>query len=262
MEPKKPLCQPVVVIGIGEIGGELARGFLKLGHPVYPVVRGMNPSEVAQLLPEPELVAVTVAEEDLPQVLERLPERWRDRVVLVQNELTPELWRRLGLKNPTVAVIWFEKKPGAPLVDILDSPVYGPKAELVVAALKAIGVRTRRLESEEALIFELAKKSLYLLTLNCASLVVDGTAAEVWYEHPSFSQAVAEEVLALLERRFGRPLPREALIAGMEAGIDDCPGRRARGRRAKARLERLLLEAREAGLPVPTLEGIWRRLER
>ncbi len=30
---------PVVLIGVGEMGGVFARGLLRLGHPVYPVPR-------------------------------------------------------------------------------------------------------------------------------------------------------------------------------------------------------------------------------
>jgi len=33
---------PVIIIGVGEIGGVLAKGFLRAGHPVYPVTRDMN----------------------------------------------------------------------------------------------------------------------------------------------------------------------------------------------------------------------------
>ena len=32
--------QSVVVIGMGEMGGVFARGFLKSGHPVIPINRG------------------------------------------------------------------------------------------------------------------------------------------------------------------------------------------------------------------------------
>ena len=33
---------PVVVVGIGEMGSVFARGFLRLGHPAYPVTRVMK----------------------------------------------------------------------------------------------------------------------------------------------------------------------------------------------------------------------------
>ncbi|BCX89970.1 hypothetical protein MIN45_P2344 [Methylomarinovum tepidoasis] len=246
----------VVIIGLGELGGEFAKGFLRLGHPVVPVLRGMDPGEVAESVPEPELVLVTVAESDLHPVLAQIPLRWRDRLVLVQNELTPADWQRHGLENVTVAVVWFEKKPGQALTDILFTPVYGPKADQVIGALGRLGVKTRLLESEDELIFELARKSLYILTLNIASLAVDTTVGELWHRHRDLVRRVAGDVLTVLERRFGRPLPREALIEAMAEGIADCPDRRARGRRAGERLARVLAEARQAGIDVPVLASI------
>jgi hypothetical protein len=36
----------IVIIGMGELGELFARGFLKLGHPVYPVLRNMQLSDV------------------------------------------------------------------------------------------------------------------------------------------------------------------------------------------------------------------------
>ena len=37
----------VVLIGVGEVGGVFARGFLKLGHSVYPVTRDVDLSTIA-----------------------------------------------------------------------------------------------------------------------------------------------------------------------------------------------------------------------
>ena len=31
--------EPIVLVGIGEMGGVFARAFLRAGHPVYPVNR-------------------------------------------------------------------------------------------------------------------------------------------------------------------------------------------------------------------------------
>jgi len=31
--------KPIIIIGVGEMGGVFARAFLKEGHPVYPVSR-------------------------------------------------------------------------------------------------------------------------------------------------------------------------------------------------------------------------------
>ncbi|GAB6067615.1 hypothetical protein JCM13664_09330 [Methylothermus subterraneus] len=251
---------PVVVIGLGELGGVFALGFLRAGYPVYPVLRGMDLAAVGRDYPEPALVLVAVGEDDFHPVLAGLPPVWRDRLGLIQNELMPRDWRQHGLESVSVAVVWFEKRPGQPLVNILDTPVYGPKAALLAEALTKLGVPTRILPDEEALVFELAKKSLYILTVNLAGLITGGTVGELWHRHAAFAREVAEEVLTVLEWRAGRPLPKEALIAGVAAGIEDCPNRACLGRRARARLARVLEEARQAGIALPCLTGIWQRL--
>ncbi len=102
---------PVVVVGIGEMGSVFARGFLRLGHPVYPVVRGIEMTEVENRVAEPELAVIAVAEKDIQLVLQAVPESWRDRLVLLQNELLPNDWLMHDL-DPTVISVWFEKKKG------------------------------------------------------------------------------------------------------------------------------------------------------
>lgn len=250
---------PVVVIGLGELGGVFALGFLRAGYPVYPVLRGMDLVEASLNYPEPALVLICVGEDDFHPVLAALPPLWRDKAGLIQNELMPRDWQQHGLENVSVAVVWFEKRRNQPLVHILDTPVYGPKSALLAESLARLDVPTRILPDEEALIFELAKKALYILTVNIAGLAVDGTVGELWHHHQALARKVAEEVLTVLEWRAGRPLPREALISGMAAGIEDCPGRLCLGRRAKARLARVLKGARQAGMELPCLTGIWQK---
>ena len=62
MASKRPegMKQPVVLIGVGEMGGVFARGLLRLGHPVYPVTRDTDISALASQLPEPAMVLVAV----------------------------------------------------------------------------------------------------------------------------------------------------------------------------------------------------------
>nr|WP_305908843.1 hypothetical protein [Methylomarinum sp. Ch1-1]MDP4521704.1 hypothetical protein [Methylomarinum sp. Ch1-1] len=64
---------------------------------------------MANQLPSPGLVLITVQENELDGVLAKLPESWRDKVGLVQNELLPRHWQRHAISDPTVAVVWFEK---------------------------------------------------------------------------------------------------------------------------------------------------------
>jgi len=52
--------KPIVVIGIGELGGVFARGFPRLGYPVCPVTRIPSMTTGAAELSAPELVLLVV----------------------------------------------------------------------------------------------------------------------------------------------------------------------------------------------------------
>ncbi|MCX8049653.1 MAG: hypothetical protein N3A55_08345 [Methylohalobius sp.] len=255
-----PIKPPVVLIGLGELGGVFALGFLRAGYPVYPVLRGIDLIQASLSYPPPALALVCVGEDDFHPVLAAMPPLWRDKIGLIQNELMPRDWKKHGLESVSVAVVWFEKRAGQPLVHILDTPVYGSQAPLLAEALVKLGVPIRILPDEQALIFELAKKALYILTVNIAGLLTGGTVGELWQQHQTLARQVAEEVLTILEWRAGQPLPREDLISGMIAGIADCPDRSCLGRRAKSRLARVVEEARRAGIALPCLTGLWQHV--
>lgn len=251
---------PIVLIGIGELGGEFARGFLRCGHPVYPITRQMAIPDAAELIPTPELVLITVQESELDGILKDLPESWRDRVGLLQNELLPRHWQRHGIENPTVSVVWFEKKPGMALTNILYTPVYGPRADVLMQALEAIDIPTRLLKDEDQLLFELLRKSLYIMTVNICGLSCGGTVGELWARYRELVREVTLESVAILEWLSGRKLPAEKLVAGMIEGFEDCPDRNCLGRSARFRLERALQYAGQAGLKTPGLDEIYRQV--
>ena len=54
----------IVIIGMGELGGVFARGFLRCGHPVYPITRQMDMQQESLTIPEPALVLVCVQESE------------------------------------------------------------------------------------------------------------------------------------------------------------------------------------------------------
>ena len=247
---------PVVLIGVGEMGGVFARGLLRLGHPVFPVTRATPMQDVAAAVPRPELVLVAVAEADLQSVLRDLPETWRDRAGLLQNELLPGDWPMLA--DPTVISAWFEKKAGQDAKVIIPSPVFGPRAELIADALSVVDIAARLLASPEQLLFELVVKNLYILTTNIAGLRVGGTVAELWDRHQDFAGAVAEDVIVLQEALTGRTFDRHALIEAMLEAFRGDPEHKCMGRSAPARLARALAHAKAHGLHLPVLEEIGR----
>jgi len=248
--------KPVVVIGMGEIGSVFARSFLKLGYPVVPVTREMDIALVAADVAEPELVIVAVGEKDLHATLAVLPDAWRDKIVLLQNELLPRDWQQYNLANPTIISVWFEKKKGMDAKVVMPSPVFGWYAELIRQALARLDIPVAVVENEAALLFELALKNLYILTTNIAGLECGGNVRELWLNHNDLACEVAGDVLDIQEYLTGEKLNRTALIEGMLRAFDGDPNHGCMGRSAPARLARAISIAGDAALDVPTLRRI------
>ncbi len=249
---------PIVVIGTGEMSGVFTRGFLKQGYPVFPVNRNTDMDKVAKALTPPALVLVTVGENDLHPALEKIPEAWRDCLVLLQNELLPRDWEAHGLQHPTVVSIWFEKKKGQDYRVVAPSPVYGGAAAIIEGALQSLDIPTWEVSSEAEMEYELVRKNLYILTTNISGLALPpGTeVGEMWEQHNALAREVANEVLDIQFHLIGKELDRDKVIAGMVEGIEGDLHHKCMGRSAPMRLERNLGFADEAGLAVPKLREI------
>jgi len=247
--------QHIVIIGIGEIGAVFARGFLRLGHPVYPATRSTDLNNLANTI-EPALVIVAVGEGDLQSTLSNLPNSWRDRIVLLQNELLPSSWQQHTLTDPTVISIWFEKKKGQDSKVLIPSPAFGPHAKLLYDALAAVDIPVKQLNNADELLFELVVKNLYIITTNVAGLKVGGNVGELQSKHEALMRAIANEVLAIQASLTQRSFDNEALIVAMRKAMDADPEHKCMGRSAPARLQRALTQAADAGLDVPTLKKI------
>lgn len=242
-----------VIIGIGEMGGVFARALLKSGHVVVPVTRHSDIAATADSYPTPAVTLITVGESDLPAVLEDLPDPWKGRAGLLQNELLPRDWNAAGLNDPTVAVVWFEKKPGQDVKVIIPTPIGGPYASHLKDALATIAIPSTVVVNEDDLTTELVTKNLYILTVNIAGLETGGSVTDVWYGNADLARSVADEVLDIQEWLTGRRLDRQRHIAGMEEAIAGDPEHKATGRSAPARLSRALEHARQAGIATPRL---------
>jgi len=251
----KPVNE-VVVIGLGQLGRVFAGGLLRSGHTVVPVNRGDDLFTVAHAHPEPALVLVAVAENDLHTVLAAMPGAWRPRVALIQNELLPRDWERYRYADPTVISVWFEKKKGTDAKPLIPSPVAGPGAGLLCRALTSIDLPCREVALGDALLFELVRKNVYILTANIAGLKTGGTVSQLWAQHEAFARQVANEVMDIQDALTGVAHDRDKLIAGMLEAFDGDPDHVCTGRSAPARLARALAHADAFKLAVPTLRSL------
>ncbi|HMA91078.1 MAG TPA: hypothetical protein VKP30_00260, partial [Polyangiaceae bacterium] len=132
--------ESAIIVGMGELGSVFALALLRRGITVMPVLRSTPTEALATERREPGLCVITVGEDALAGVIDGSLRRYSDRWVLVQNELRPSEWERRGIAIPTVAIVWFEKKPGRDMRALVSTPVYGPKAPIVVSALSGLGL--------------------------------------------------------------------------------------------------------------------------
>lgn len=249
--------QPVALIGVGEMGAVFSHALLRSGHPVFPILRSTSVTEAARVVPDPSLALVTVGEDDLRGSLDQLPEEWRSRVGLIQNELLPRDWRSHGITSPTVAVVWFEKKQGRATKVLIPTPIAGPQAVLLVDALTSIGIPSEPIPDDD-LVDALIAKNLYILTANIVGLRTGGTVSELWNDHRPLASAVVSEILQIQEWLVGAPVDPDRAVGGMVRAIEGDPDHGTTGRSASRRLERAIDHARSAGIETPTLREIGR----
>ena len=251
---------PCALIGIGEIGGVLARGLLRTGRPVFPITRAMPLTATLEALadsqPDLDAVIVAVAEKDLQPTLEQIPARLKERLVLIQNELLPRDWEAHDIAQPTVASIWFEKKPGRVAKVLIPTPIWGPKRDVLIEALKAVDIPARPVDSAAAMLEQLVIKNVYILTTNIAGLITGGTVEALWRNNQALAREVAGEVIAIQEKLTGQRLDPERLIEGMLEGFHGDPAHQCMGRSAPARLQRALEQAETLDVDTPKLKQI------
>jgi len=251
----------VIVIGVGEIGGVFAKGILKTGYPVYPVVRGVDLSDAVKDAPDPEAVIVAVGEKDIHNVLGSIPQQWQDRLVLVQNELLPRDWNAHNIANPTVISVWFEKKKGQDAKVIIPSPVFGPQSDLIQTALGSIDIACKVLSNPDELLLELVLKNVYILTVNIAGLKVGGTVGELWEKHQAFAREVSDDIMDIQFKLCEKDLDRAQLIDGMVNAFNGDLDHKCMGRSAPVRLERAISQADEFSLEAKALRTIHKQSE-
>jgi len=250
------MSEKVVLVGVGEMGGVFARGILKNGFPIYPVTRTMNMNEVHKKVLNPKSVVVSVGEKDIAQILKTLPAEWKDKLVLLQNELLPRDWQAYNIINPTVISIWFEKKQPNDFKVIIPSPVFGPQAGFVYDSLEKLGIPCHQLKNENELLFELVLKNVYILTTNICGLETGGSVGELWTDHQALARGVANDVMDIQFSLIQQEFDRDKLIEQMVAAFNGDKDHKCMGRSAPGRLQRSLQQADEAGLKVEKLRNI------
>jgi len=248
--------KPIVILGVGELGSVFARAFLKNNYPVYPITRATDIDELKASI-DPELILVCTAEGDLQSALYSIPVEWKDRVAMMQNELLPRDWEKHDFIDPTVISVWFEKKKGMDSKVLISSPAHGPKAQVLVDSLVFIDIPAHAVDNN-ALLFELVLKNLYILTTNIAGLAIEPGANvdDLRNNHLSLMRDVSKDVLILQAQLTEQSFNKDQIEQGMIKAFEGDLAHGCMGRSAPERLDRALELANEFNLTVPTLQKI------
>ena len=249
--------KPIIVLGIGELGSVFSRAFLRNNYPVYPITRATDIDELSSSI-DPEMILVCTAEGDLQSALSSIPNKWKDRVAMMQNELLPRDWESHNFTNPTVISVWFEKKKGMDSKVLISSPAYGPKAQILADSLALIDIPAHAVADEDELLFELVLKNLYILTTNIAGLAIKSGANvdDLRNNHLDLMREVSKDVLKLQESLTGKSFNESDLEKGMIKAFEGDLEHGCMGRSAPARLDRALELANEFNIEVPALQKI------
>ncbi len=237
-----------VIVGVGQLGRFFAGGAVACGVRVTPVRRGDSiVVALADVAPGAPIV-VAVGEAALPGVLAQVPIERRGDVVLVQNELFPEVWQAaLGDAEPTIAVVWSTVKKGRPVEVGRATHVFGRHAGFICEAQRALDVPCVELHGFSALETELVAKYAFILAVNALGLE-QARPVGAWLDaDPARVDAVLAAFVALGEARSGPAGTARAIALEAMEALRSMP---AAGRTARERVDRARAVAARLGVPL------------
>lgn len=247
----------IAVVGQGQLGTLFGALLEARGARILRLRRG------ASLAPDAAVdrVIVAVGEDDLEGVLAALAPAHRERVALVQNELAPSTWRAHGIVDPTVVVVWLEKKGDRPPRVVLPSPIAGPWAEPLARVMNDAGLPAEAID-RALLPGALLDKNLYILVSNLAGMVLPPgttTAGLLELEGLEVTLRVFADVLRVESARQEISVDDDLASAALLRAFAADPTHVATGRSAPRRLARTLARAEALGIDVPALRDVDRR---
>lgn len=245
----------LAIIGLGELGKLFGAGALRAGVRVTPITRGSDPRALDTFVTPDTPILVAVGEDALSGLLAALPGPLRKRLVLLQNELFPSIYRAHGLA-PSVLVPWLLQKRGQPTTVARPSPIYGREADLFAEIFAALALPCVKLTREAELAQALVDKYTFILTINALGLSRDRTLGSWLEEDPAQVWDMCSEAARLGEALVEAPIDAQAARAATEEAMIALAQMPARGRSAEERVRRAHVHAARLGLRLPRLERL------
>jgi len=244
----------LVVLGMGELGALYATAALKLGLTVTPGTRSHAVDWTA--VPRDTPVLVAVGEDAVVPVLRSVPLVHRDNVILLQNELFPQVWKAALVEEPTVMVPWFSKKKGKLVELSRPTLMHGRWAPLLEDLHRTLGIPStvtgHAAQRDEGLV----AKYTFILTINVLGVAKDLTLGTWLQQDAATVHAVLEDARTLGEALLGARVDENTVRTQVLEAFAFLANHPARGRTAAARVQRARAQAQLHHVTIPAVERL------
>jgi hypothetical protein len=252
--------EPMVIVGVGEIGTRFVHAAEALRLPFRTVTRDKNRELLSRPAGAPLLVCVR--EPDLPGVLAQVPsERGRDLIV-VQNGFIDELIA--PFPEHTRAVLWFTAK-GTFFADLLQSPVHGPHADLVRQLINAAGASAETITDDDVFRRYALEKAIWSCVVGAPLAVWGVDLATARHERMGDIDAVVNEACDVVRVALGVEISRQRVLATLDDTSAQLGWMRGGTQAVAWRNGKIVEWGEKCGVPTPAnraiVEGVTRQVK-
>ena len=182
------------IIGAGRVGGALSTAAQQTGQAATLLSRD---SDWSVLEDSTGPILVATRNDDLADVLARVPESRHGDLVFIQNGMIRPWLADNGLADATRGLLFFAvPSRGAAIQPGPPSPFHGPHAQAVVRFLRAIGVPAEEVSAAAFTDLE-HEKLLWNTVFGLCCQAFDATVGQVVREHADPLRALTEELDAV-----------------------------------------------------------------
>ena len=237
------------LIGAGRIGGALQQRAAERHRPVTVLGRHDDWRELEHTVGTP--IVVCTRNDDLSQVLLRVPEYRRRDLVFVQNGMLRPWLDAHGLQDATRGQLFFAVQTrGAPLEPGPPSPFCGQHAAAVVAEMRALDIPAEVVDATQFARWEL-EKLLWNCVFGLLCQAHQCTVGEVLREHQPQIAELTAELARVGEMALGVRLDREGVLQRLVDYSAAIPGNRAAVKDWPWRNGWFVAEAARHGIALP-----------
>ncbi|MCP4502199.1 MAG: hypothetical protein GY822_19755 [Deltaproteobacteria bacterium] len=250
-----------IVYGVGQLGQLFAGGALRENRRVVPITRGGDLDEVWDNTSVNTPILVGVGEGELDAVLGTIPAPRREHVLLVQNELFPKQWTEIGIRSPTIGIIWLSKKKGRPVEIARPSTLFGPHSSFFASLHQALELPFE--EVDEAKMHRLlVAKFAFILGINTLGLVENLPLGDWLRKDEGQVDAVLKDAVTLGEAHLDACIDADLALREAKEAMQALAHYPAKGRTAAQRLQRAIVDAKALNCDVKIFLSIAENIEK